>query len=328
MVNPRGGNTHTLLTRRCLGGVIRIGVSHSSSIEKKIGKEFLYEDWLPCLHFRRFKTRFEICKNKCRQRIKCYSCDPKTFSGDNYFSETDELRDVSPQNGRWHTQKNVSHKEGVTHKRSTHTLYMERGYTHSAVVYGSSTRSIFCCKSWIGDGRQKVKKKIFTNNDADEAEEFTDLRKPRKVTCQILWISEQNAEYWIHLSATQERNLADSVYAIIMYQSMLKECVVQVVNKSEDEDYSQDNLCLKRTRSNTPKYLGSWRLRRLVQFLGSRDQYCKGETSTQCYQKVAIGRTRNYKDETRSTCRRLTQGQQSEWEGREEKLWSRQLRVA
>ena len=53
--------------------------------------------------------------------------------------------------------------------------------------------------------------------------------------------SEQNAEYWIPLSATQERILADSVYAIIVYQSMLKECVGKVASKSGDENCSQDN---------------------------------------------------------------------------------------
>ena len=35
------------------------------------------------------------------------------------------------------------------------------------------------------------------------------------------------------------------------------ECVAKVVNKSEDENYSQDNFCLE----SAPKYLGSWRLR-------------------------------------------------------------------
>ena len=77
---------------------------------------------------------------------------------------------------------------------------------------------------------------------------------------------------------------------------MLKECVVKVVNKSEDENYSQDNLYVERNRSNTPKHLGSWLLR-LVQFLGSRDQNRRCGTSTQFYQRVAVGRTRNYKDE-------------------------------
>ena len=35
---------------------------------------------------------------------------------------------------------------------------------------------------------------FFTNNDADEAEEFTDLKELRKVTYQIHCKSEQNAE--------------------------------------------------------------------------------------------------------------------------------------
>ena len=74
---------------------------------------------------------------------------------------------------------------------------------------------------------------FFTNNDANKAEAIADLKKPRKVTHQIHWKNEQNAEYCIHLSATQTRILADSVHAITMYQSMLKECVVEVVNQSE-----------------------------------------------------------------------------------------------
>ena len=69
----------------------------------------------------------------------------------------------------------------------------------------------------------------------------------------------KNAEYWIHLSATQKRILTDNVYAIITYQSMLKESVVKIVNKSGDENCSQDNLCLERTRSNTPKIFGIMR---------------------------------------------------------------------
>ena len=114
-------------------------------------------------------------------------------------------------------------------------------------------------------------------------------REIEEVNHQVHWRPEQDAEYWIHSSATQERILADSVYAIIMYQSMLKECVVKVVTR--------DNLCLERTRSNTPKHWGSWGLRSLVQFLGNGDQNCSCGTWTQLHQRVAIGRTRNCKDE-------------------------------
>ena len=41
--------------------------------------------------------------------------------------------------------------------------------------------------------------------------------------------------------------LADSVQAIITYQSMLEECVVKVVNENGNENCSQDNLRLERT---------------------------------------------------------------------------------
>ena len=82
--------------------------------------------------------------------------------------------------------------------------------------------------------------------------------------------------------------------AIITYQFLLKECVEKVVNKSGDENYSRDNLSLERTRSNTSKILGRIRTQR---FCGNRDQICKCEISTQFHHRVAIGRTRNYKDE-------------------------------
>ena len=46
--------------------------------------------------------------------------------------------------------------------------------------------------------------------------------------------------------------MAHRVQAIITYQSMLKECVIKVVNENGDENCSQDNLRLERTRTNTP----------------------------------------------------------------------------
>ena len=101
---------------------------------------------------------------------------------------------------------------------------------------------------------------------------------------------------WIHLSATQKRIKTDRVYVIITCQFALQECVEKIVSKSGDENCSQDNLCLEKTRSNTVKYWGSWALRRLVLFLGIRDQNCRCKTLTQFYQRVAIDRTKNYKE--------------------------------
>ena len=77
---------------------------------------------------------------------------------------------------------------------------------------------------------------------------------------------------------------------------LLKECVVKVVNKSGDENCSQDNLCL-RTKSNTQKYLGSWELRHLVQFLETEIKIADVRLWPNSIRESQIGRTRNYKDE-------------------------------
>ena len=180
--------------------------------------------------------------------------------------------------------------------------FITEGGTYTLLLHEDQARDQYSIAKagLVTEGKERKEENqtiFFTINDADEAEAVTDIKKPRKVNHQIHWRSEQNAQYWILLSATQERNLADSVYAIITYQSMLKQCVVKVVNKSGDENCSQDNLCFERTIINTPKYLGVWELRRLVQFLGNWDQNCKCEASTQFHQRVAIGRTTSYQDE-------------------------------
>ena len=96
----------------------------------------MFQDWLHCLHRRRFKTIFQICK-KGRWRIKRYSCNPKTFSGDNSSFKTEELRDVSPQRGG-DTRRRMCHKK----KRSD----TQRKYTHSKC----KTRiHKLCCRMWI-----------------------------------------------------------------------------------------------------------------------------------------------------------------------------------
>ena len=231
----------------------------------------------------------------------------------------------------WYKERHPS----IGRNLGVHTISGWQTYTHSKIW---RRVHILCCRMWnqaqdqhfiakaglVTEGTERNEENhmiFFINHDADEAEEFTDLKKPRKVNSKIHWRSEQHAKHWILLSATQKTILADSVYAIITYLSMLKECVVKVVNQSGDENYSQDNLCLERTRSNAPKYLGSWRLRRLVQFFGSRDQNCRcGIRESQLVERGITS--------TRSTCKSVTQGQQSEWEGREEDSWSRQPRVA
>ena len=53
--------------------------------------------------------------------------------------------------------------------------------------------------------------------------------------------------------------------------STLEECVVKVVIENKEENCSQDNLRLERTRSNTPKYLRSQEFRRFKHVSGNRE---------------------------------------------------------
>ena len=119
MVNPRG--------RR---GVIRIWESHTSSTEKKIGKDVMYEDRMHCFHCRRFKTRFEICKNADKELsdirvIRRHSAEiiiPSRLTNHVMFHHK----------ARWHTQKNVSHTEKRVTQRKSDTQRERHTHTHSA----------------------------------------------------------------------------------------------------------------------------------------------------------------------------------------------------
>ena len=151
-MNMKEKCTHTHLTRR--GESNALEEWRNSSLVKKIpkltGEEFTNEDWLHCLYRRRFKTRFEICKDEDGKN-KRYSCDPKTFIGDNYSIET-ELHYVSLQ-GEWHT-----HRRGYHTKKRWHT----KEVTH-CLLWGPSTRSILCCKSWIGNRRKRTQRRKSAN---------------------------------------------------------------------------------------------------------------------------------------------------------------------
>ena len=112
------------------------------------------------------------------------------------------------------------------HTRKWHTVYhVDQARDRYSIAEAGSVAE----EKERKEGNQTI---FFTNGDADDVEATTDIKKSKKVNDHIHWRSEQNAEYWIRLSATQERILADSVYAIIANQSMLKERVVKVINKS------------------------------------------------------------------------------------------------
>ena len=152
------------------------------SFQKQLGKEFTDEDWLHCFHLGSFKTRFEIFRKENGElryfrAIQCHSggmiISPRLM---NYV--------LIPY--RW---KRVIYHVGRA--RDQYTI------AEAGLVAGGKERK---------EGRQTI---FFTpldsfNSDADEAESITDFRKPRKVHCQIHWIPEQDAVYWIHLSTAQK----------------------------------------------------------------------------------------------------------------------------
>ena len=108
---------------------------------------------------------------------------------------------------------------------------------------------------------------------------------------------EQNAKCWICLSATKKRILADkSLSHHYVPVSLLEECVVKVVKENGEENCSQDNLRFERTRCNTPKYFEGTRIPTFQACLGKPRVICGRGTLTQFHQRVAIGRTRTYKD--------------------------------
>ena len=88
-----------------------------------------------------------------------------------------------------HTEECVTQRKGDTHKGSTHTLKKEGG-THTLLSYVDQARDQYSiAKAGLLTEEKERKEEnhtiFFTNNDADKGEEFTDLKKPRKVNYQI-----------------------------------------------------------------------------------------------------------------------------------------------
>ena len=153
----------------------------------------------------------------------------------------------------------VTQRRGDTQREHTQSLYRKGRKSSTEGVHTRTEGKQSFPLQWRG------RCAICLDNNASEAEVITDTKKSRKVN------HKKSLKHWTECSVLNSivrvaRTNFGRQHLRIMYQSMLKECVVKVVNKSEDENYSQDNFCLERTRSNTPKHLGSWRLRRLVQF--------------------------------------------------------------
>ena len=274
---------------------------------------------LHCLYRRRFKTRFEICKHEDGElseirAIRRHSAEIIIHSRPMNYVMIHHTRRVT------HTEEGVTQRRGDTHREYPHSKKIKGAHTLCWRMWSKHKINILLQKLHWWQKKKKTKKIIQSSSPTTMQTKQNNLQISRgreRWMRKFIWWSEQNAEYWILLSATQERILADNVYAIITYQSMLKECVVQVVNKSGDENCSQDNLCLERTISNIQKHLGvcensdiprnSWKNEIKIADVELRPNFIRES------QLLERGITR-----TRSACKRLTQGQQSEWVGREE----------
>ena len=61
--------------------------------QSRLKKQFTDEDWLHCLYLGNSRTTFEICKDE--NRMKTFSCDPRSPKWNDHITETDELTDKS-----------------------------------------------------------------------------------------------------------------------------------------------------------------------------------------------------------------------------------------
>ena len=175
--------------------------------------EFSDEDLLHCLCLGSIKTRFEICQDENGELRKNRAI--QGHSGGRIISPRLIIHVMIPY--KW--------KRFIYHVGRARDQY---SIAEIGLVAGGTERK---------EGRQTS---FFTpldpfNSDADEAESITDTTKPRKVHHQIHWRSEKDAVYWIRWSTAQDAGLEfwqTGSNAIITYQSVPKECVVQVVSES------------------------------------------------------------------------------------------------
>ena len=197
-----------------------------------------------------------------------------------------KLRDVSPQkDGDTHTE------EGVTKKRSD----IQREYTHSFCMWVKHEINIPLQKLDWWQKKKNVKKKSYNL-----------LHQQRCRGCRIIYRSQEAEEGELSNSlkilnkmhSIEERILADSVYAIITYQSMLKECVIKIVDTNEDENCSQDNLCLERTRSNTSKCFGTTKNSDILRNSWEAEiKIADADKSPNSIRESQLAERRNYKEE-------------------------------
>ena len=271
-----------------------------------------------------------------------FSFDPRSLKCNDHIKETDELRDDALQLETIHLPRGSSTRS-ILHCRNWISGKRKRTKRRKTKIFFTPLDPF--------------------NSDADEAESVTNTTKPRKVKYQMRWRPEQDAVYWIHLSTAQDAGLEffqTGSNAISTYQSVPKECVVKVVSESVKRELFARQLTPRErpevtlrpswvhTRSNTvsmsretesnvqawnfdPNASGSrtWQKEEMEQSIDLRiDGILNDETHTdeQYMQRIAE-QVQKLETTKEFSNRRLTQGQHSQWEGREKNSWSRQLWV-
>ena len=225
------------------------------------------------------------------------------------------------------TEECVTQRRSDTQREYTHYIW---GYTYSVVVCGSSTRSMFHCKSWIVTKGKNVKKKIMQSSSPTTMQtKQKNLQISRSWGRWILkFIEDLNKMQSIEFSCPRRRKQFWQTAST----PSLRTCLCSK-NSSWKLSIKVKTRIIRKT---TYASKGPEVTLRNIEGLEGFDVWCNSwETEIKIAdvelwpsyiresQLVERGITR-----TRSTCKRITQGQQSEWEGREENSWSRQLRVA
>ena len=97
----------------------------SRKFQNELGGEFTCEELVHCLHRRRFKTRFEICKDE--------------------DGELSDIRAIRRHSGEILIPSILMNYVMIP--------YME---VNASTMWISSTRSIIYCRSWIRDRRKRT----------------------------------------------------------------------------------------------------------------------------------------------------------------------------
>ena len=194
---------------------------------------------------------------------------------------------------------------------------MQRSLTRVQYINtrGSSTRSLLYYRNWIGIKRKRGERRCtYTRTEGSQPfplqwevcnlfrqrcqrsrsncwyKEIEESESPNSLTtwakCKVLNLLVRNAE------TNFGRQSLSRHYVPVSTRRM---CCKSCQRRWKRELFAKDNSSLERTKSNTPKYTGSQNSD-VSSMPGETESNLKTWNLTQFHQRVAIGRTRIYKD--------------------------------